>query len=62
MAYFTADNTEGFTADQLAALNDAYHHNLAIALADLPNGAEGASDDLIAQIEQSVGEAILAAI
>jgi len=62
MTHFTADNTEGFSAGQLAALNDAFHHNLAIALGDLPNGAEGASDDLIAQIEQSVGEAILAAI
>jgi len=62
MSYFTADNTEGFSAGQLAAMNDAYHHNLSIALGDLPNGAEGASDDLIAQIKQSVGEALLAAI
>ncbi len=60
MAYFTIDNTEGFTADQLAALNEVYHHNLQIALCDLPDGAEGASDDLIAQIKQSVGERILA--
>ena len=62
MAYFTGDNTEGFTAAQLDAMNEVYHHNLQIALCDLPDGAEGASDDLIAQIEQSVGEGVLARV
>ncbi len=62
MTYFTGDNTEGFTAAQLDAMNKVYHHNLQIAFCDLPDGAEGASDDLIAQIQQSVGERILARI
>ena len=60
MAYFTDDNTDGFTAEQLAAMNDAFHHKLHIAICDLPNGAEGASDDDIAEIRQAIGERILA--
>ena len=56
MAYFTSDNTDGFTAEELAAMNQTFYHNLAIAVSDLPNGAE---IDMIDEIKQAVGEAIL---
>jgi hypothetical protein len=59
---FTADNTEGFTAGQLAAMNEIFHHNLQAALCDLPNGADGASDDDIAEITQAICERILASL
>ena len=62
MDYFTADNTDGFTAGQLAAMNETFYHNLQVALWDLPNGADGASDDEIAEIKQAIGERILASI
>lgn len=57
---FTADNTENFTAGQLAAMNETFYHNLQAALWDLPNGA--ASDDDIAEIKQTIRERILASI
>lgn len=60
MAYFTSDNTEGFSREQLAAMNEVFYHNLAIAICDLPNGCEGASASEIDEIKQAVGEAILA--
>ncbi len=56
---FHSDNTEGFTAAQAAAMSDEFHHNLALALADLPNGAEGTDQDTIDQIAQSLAEAVL---
>jgi hypothetical protein len=54
---FTQDNTSGYSDAELAALNVAYEHKLAIALGE---GAEALSDDTLAQIEQSVAEAVLA--
>jgi hypothetical protein len=57
---FTRDNTEGFSAAELAVLNDRYHRVLRLALCDLPGGAEGTSDDLLAQIRQGVAETVLA--
>jgi hypothetical protein len=56
---FTHDNTEGFTNAQLAAMNDEFHHNLQIALADLPDGVECADDDTLAQIKQTVATEVL---
>ena len=56
---FTTDNTEGFSAAQLATMNDEYCHNLQIALCELPDGAEGTDQDTLDQIKQSVAEAIL---
>ena len=58
MAKFTMDNTEGFTAEQLAALNEAFFHNFLLAVAGLEDGAE--SDlDLIAQVEKTVADELL---
>jgi hypothetical protein len=59
MNQFRTDNTEGFTAAELAAMNDEYHHDLALALEALPGGAQDASDDLLHQIRQSTAEAVL---
>lgn len=59
MTQFRQDNTEGFNDAQLAAMNDEFHHNLQIALGDLPGGADAADDDLIEQIKQSTAEAVL---
>jgi len=59
MREFRDDNTEGFTAAQLTAMNDEFHHDLALALDALPNGAEGAEDWLIAEIRQATTEAVL---
>jgi hypothetical protein len=59
---FTADNTEGFTAGQLAAMNEIFHHDLHAALCDLPNGADGASEGDIAEIREAICERILASL
>jgi hypothetical protein len=59
MTQFRPDNTEGFTAAELATMNDEYHHNLTLALEALPGGAQDASDDTLAQIRQSTAEAVL---
>lgn len=59
MNQFRDDNTEGFTAAQLAAMNDEYNHAVSFALARLKDGADGATDDQIAQIKQSTAEAVL---
>lgn len=53
---FTTDNTEGFTIAQLAAMNDEYQSDMQSVLAGFH---EGASDELIDQIQQSVSEAVL---
>jgi len=60
MTEFTRDNTEGFSAAELAVLNDRYHHALQLALCGLPGGAENTCDDLLAQIRQGVAETVLA--
>jgi hypothetical protein len=59
MSEFTTDNTEGFTAAQLAAMNNEFHHDLALALEALPDGAEGANDFLLGNIRQHTAEAVL---
>jgi hypothetical protein len=59
MDQFRMDNTEGFTAAELAAMNDEYLHELQAMLADLPDGAEGASDWLIDEIKQNAATEIL---
>jgi hypothetical protein len=40
MNAFRDDNTEGFTAAQLIVMNDEYHHDIALALEGLPDGAD----------------------
>ncbi len=59
MARFRPDNTTGFSSEELATLNDIYNHNLAIALADLPNGVVGTDRDTLVQIEKSVADAVM---
>jgi hypothetical protein len=59
MSEFTTDNTWGLSADQLAAMNDEFLHELQRAFADLPDGVEGASYDLVQQIRKSTAEAVL---
>jgi hypothetical protein len=59
MSEFRQDNTPGFTDAQLAAMNDEFYHNLALAFGDLPDGLEGADADLIEQITQTTAEAVL---
>ena len=56
---FRADNTEGFTAAQLGAMNHEYFFALLGALDDLPDGAENTDQDTIDQIKQSVAESVL---
>ena len=41
-------------------MNDVrFYHDMSIELGDLPDGAEGADDDLIAQIKQRLAEDVL---
>jgi hypothetical protein len=56
---FRTDNTEGFTAAELAMMNNEFHDDLARVLETLPDGAEGADDGLIAQIRQGVATDVL---
>ena len=56
---FRQDNTAGFSDAELDRMNDEFHHELALTIERLPHGALGADDDLIAQITQSVAEAVL---
>jgi hypothetical protein len=60
MDQFTPDNTAGYSDFDLAALNAMFYHKLAIAVSELPDGAEGADDDTLTQIKQSLAEAVLA--
>ena len=62
MSQFHAGNTEGFGSKQIAAMNDAFYHNLQIALGDLPDGAKGASLYRIEQIKQLIAKDVLASM
>lgn len=59
MSAFTQDNTAGYTDAELVTMNDEYYRELAVALGEIPDGAESANTNLVYQIEQSTAEAVL---